>query len=794
MIFPQNAVDKLGFTEIKEYIKEKCLSESARDLVDRIQPQRKREEIKRFLNQTEEYKNLILHDAPLVIDHFYPLKPLAEKARLEGAFLSEEDFFKIFRSLRTVFSIIQYFEKREGRYPYLEILFEHLPIEKVILREIEGVLNKEGKIKEDASPELWGIHKNILKKEQEARKKMDALLREAQAKNYTADGGLTIRSGRLCIPVLAEHKRKIKGLIHDESSTGQTVYLEPNAVFELNNAIRDLQFDKKREVHRILQGLTDKIRPFIPLFHQYHGLLTKVDFVRAKALFAKEIEGEMPEIISGNTISLEHARHPLLLLQSLQGTHSEVVPLNLKIDEKDRILLVSGPNAGGKSVCLKTVGLLQIMVQSGLLIPADPTSQIGVFNAVFSDIGDDQSIESDLSTYSAHLTNMKVFTNKANEKSLVLIDEFGTGTDPKFGGPMAEAVLEILNRKKVKGVITTHYSNLKIFADSTEGLINASMLFDSKRLQPLYILQVGKPGSSYAFEIAQNIGLNKEVLELAKKKIGEEQRRMESLLVDLEREKKTVHDIKIAVRKQERELLEERKKTKELQEYLDANRRKLLREAKEEARQVLKNANKLIENTISEIKHTGAEKESTKKLRKNIHNAIESHREKKKPVPKRHTSVAGHTSEELKVGDWVKLVDTGTEGEVIDIAKNENVIIALGDLRTVVKKSRLQKLRSKEKSKAKKNIRKSMTALATDFSSELDVRGMRTEEALDTIESSLDQAVMLGYSSIKILHGKGNGILRRFIREYLDHYPHISHYEDEHADRGGEGITYAYLK
>src|SRR5699024_10247892 len=423
--------------------------------------------------------------------------------------------------------------------------------------------------------------------------------------------------------------------------------------------------------------------------------------------------------------------------------HSEVVPLNLKIDEKDRILLVSGPNAGGKSVCLKTVGLLQIMVQSGLLIPADPSSQIGVFNAVFSDIGDDQSIESDLSTYSAHLTNMKVFTNKANEKSLVLIDEFGTGTDPKFGGPMAEAVLEILNRKKVKGVITTHYSNLKIFADSTEGLINASMLFDSKRLQPLYILQVGKPGSSYAFEIAQNIGLNKEVLELAKKKIGEEQRRMESLLVDLEREKKTVHDIKTAVRKQERELLEERKKTKELQEYLDVNRRKLLREAKEEARQVLKNANKLIENTISEIKHTGAEKESTKKLRKNIHNAIETHREKKKPVPKRHTSVAGHTSEELKVGDWVKLVDTGTEGEVIDIAKNENVIIALGDLRTVVKKSRLQKLRSKEKSKAKKNIRKSMTALAADFSSELDVRGMRTEEALDTIESSLDQAVML---------------------------------------------------
>lgn len=794
MIYPKNAVEKLGFVEIKEYIKEKCLSESARDLVERIQPQRKPDEIKKFLKQTDEYKDLLSHDDTLVIDHFYALGSFADKAKIEGSFLSEEEFFKIQKSLRVVFTILRYFEKREGRYPSLETLFENVPIEKHLLSVLDSILDKDGKVKQNASPELWNIYRAILKKEGEARRKIDSVFREAQSKNYTADGGLTMRSGRLCIPILSENKRKIKGLIHDESATGQTVYLEPNEVFELNNEIRDLEFDKKREIHRILLSLTAEIRPYIPLFYRYHDLLTKVDFVRAKALFARDIGGERPVVVGTPEVTLVEARHPLLLLQSLQGAHTEVVPLNLKIDETDRVLLVSGPNAGGKSVCLKTVGLLQIMAQSGLLIPADPTSKVGVFKSVFADIGDDQSIESDLSTYSAHLTNMKFFTERANPASLVLIDEFGTGTDPKFGGPMAEAVLEVLNDKKVKGVITTHYSNLKIFADGTEGLVNASMLFDSQALKPLYILQVGKPGSSYAFEIAQNIGLDPHVLELAKKKIGEQQRKMENLLVDLEREKKNVHDIKVAIKKQEKELLEERKKTQELQEFLDTNRRKLLREAKDEARQILKDANKLIENTISEIKDTQAEKENTKKLRKEIQQAAEAHKEKKKPNVRKEKGEKGQFIEEIETGDWVRLIDTEAEGEVIEIGKNNNIILALGDLRTVVKKDKLIKLKSKKKNKVQKSQRRGMRSLATDFSSEMDVRGMRTEEALTLIEANLDQAVMLGYPSVKILHGTGNGILRKFIRQYLAEYPHVSHYENEHADRGGEGITYAYIK
>ncbi len=387
-------------------------------------------------------------------------------------------------------------------------------------------------------------------------------------------------------------------MIHDESATGQTAYIEPEEVFQLNNKIRDLEFERRREVIRILVELTDKVRPHIPLLLSYHSLLTKVDFVRAKALFALDIEAEMPELSKEAEINLVNGRHPLLLLNQ----HHTVVPLNIQIDHIQRIIVVSGPNAGGKSVCMKTVGLLQIMVQSGLLIPAEPTSKVGVFKQLFADIGDDQSIESDLSTYSAHLSKMKYFTEFANGRTLVLIDEFGTGTDPLFGGPIAEAVLESLNKKQIRGVVTTHYSNLKVFASNTTGLENASMLFDNREMKPMYILQIGKPGSSYAFEIAQKIGLGKDILESAKSKIGVQQKKVDTLLINLEREKKEVFDTKVAINKREKELESIKSEYLELQSYLEENKRVILKKAKEEAQQIIKSSNKLIENTVAQIK------------------------------------------------------------------------------------------------------------------------------------------------------------------------------------------------
>lgn len=793
MIYPQNAIEKLGFSEIRELIKEKCLSESGRQMVDKIQPQIKPDQIDRFLRQTNEFKELLEHDAPVPVDHMYAIKPLAEKVRVEGSFLAEDELYRMLLSLRTVYAIIRYFNEREGQYQNLELLFEHLPIEKSIIRSIEQVLDDHGRLKDNASKLLLELTQQILKSEQEARKRLDSVFKQAQAQGWTADGGLTIREGRLSIPILAENKRKLKGLIHDESATGQTVFIEPEEVFHLNNRVRDLSFERRREVIRILTALTNDLRPHVPLLLSYHGLMTKLDFVRAKALFAIDLQATMPILNKEASINLVQARHPILHLNALKSNGQPVVPLNIKIDETDRIILVSGPNAGGKSVCMKTVGLLQIMVQSGVLIPADDTSSVGIFKQIFADIGDDQSIESDLSTYSAHLSKMKHFTSFANGRTLILIDEFGTGTDPLFGGPIAEAVLEQLNIKKVRGVVTTHYSNLKVFASHTEGLENASMLFDNQQMKPMYVLQIGKPGSSYAFEIAQKIGLSKEILESAKNKIGVQQKKVDTLLVDLERDKKEILDTKYAVTKREKELIELKSKYEVLQSSLEENKKEIIRKAKEEAKLILKDANKLIENTIAEIKSSQADKEKTKSLRAGLNKALDQHNNSLKKEQKVIVPTTSNNDTILEVGDWVRIDDSGSEGEILEITKNNSLIIALGELRTVVKNNRVSKLKSKEKSKAIKRQSGISSESIADFHPEVDVRGMRTEDALQKIELVLDRAVMIGYPSLKIIHGKGDGILRKFIRDYLRKYNHVSRFEDEHADRGGDGITYAYI-
>lgn len=786
MLIPSNSADKLGFTEIKELVKAHCLSEMGRQMVDKIQVMDHYDQVLKFLNQANEFKNILQNDEALPIHHFFDIKSLANKAKIEGVFLSEEEFYQIQASLSTVFAVIGYFNDREGQYPNLEALFEHLPIERSILKKIDAVIDQKGKIRPNASRELTDITSSIDKAEHEARRKIDQIFKNASANGWTADGSLTIRDGRLCIPLLAENKRKLKGFIHDESSSGQTVYIEPEEVFALNNNIRDLEFERRREIVRILTALTDELRPYVPLLLSYHGLLTKMDFVRAKALFAIDIEAEMPVVVNEPRIKLQNARHPLLFL-SFKTEKKTVVPLNISIDEEARIVVVSGPNAGGKSVCMKTVGLLQMMAQAGLLIPAADVSTVGIFKQIFVDIGDDQSIESDLSTYSAHLSKMKSFVEMANGKTLVLIDEFGTGTDPQFGGPIAEAVLETLNQKKVKGVVTTHYSNLKVFAGNTSGIENASMLFDNVEMRPLYILEVGKPGSSYAFEIAQKIGLPKQVLDLAKNKVGVSQKKVDTLLVDLEREKKEIYDTRVKLDKQQHRVDNLLSENEKLKSYLEENKKALIRDAKQEAKNIILNANKLVENTISDIKKNNADKEKTRQLRENLNRELE------KNTIKPDQPKAVKIEEELKPGDWVKLADSDTTGQVMEIAK-DNVIIAIGDLRTVAKKNRVQKVSKKE---VPKEVRRGFNSHSSDFASfspEIDVRGKRGDEALYEIERLLDRALMMGFGSLKIIHGKGDGILRRLIRDYLKKYDAVSRMEDEHADRGGDGITYVYLK
>jgi DNA mismatch repair protein MutS2 len=788
MLYPKNSVDKLGFTEVKELIKSHCLSDMGRQMVERIQVMNNYDQIVKFLHQANEFKNILLNDEALPINHFFDIKALANKARVEGAFLNEEEFYHVQASLTTVYAVIAYFNDREGLYPNLEALFEHLPIEKSILKKIDAIIDQKGKIRSNASRDLLDITTGIAKAEQEARKKIDQIFKNASGSGWTADGSLTIRDGRLCIPLLAENKRKLRGFIHDESSSGQTVYMEPEEVFSLNNKIRDLEFDRRREIIKILTSLTDELRPYVPLLLSYHSFLTKLDFVRAKALFAIDIEGEMPQVVNEAKFKLVNARHPLLLL-NFKKEKKTVVPLYVQIDETARIIVVSGPNAGGKSVCMKTVGLLQMMVQAGLLISASEASVVGVFKQLFVDIGDDQSIESDLSTYSAHLSKMKEFVEQANGKTLILIDEFGTGTDPQFGGPIAEAVLESLNHKKVKGMVTTHYSNLKIFASHTEGLENASMLFNNVEMKPLYRLEVGKPGSSYAFEIAQKIGLPPNVLNLAKSKISAGQKKVDTLLVDLEREKKEIFDTKIKLEKQQRKVNELLAENEKLKSYLEENKKVLIKEAKDEAKNIIINANKLVENTISEIKSSKADKEKTKVLRENLQVELKKNTTKVEEVTKPLDE-----DNELKPGDWVKLADSDTTGQVLEMMK-DNVVIAIGDLRTVTKRKRVIKV---DRLSVPKELRKSFNSRQTNdlasFNPEIDVRGMRTEDALGNIERLFDRAVMMGFGNLKIIHGKGDGILRKMIRQYLKKYEQVDRLEDEHADRGGDGITYVYFK
>ncbi len=791
MIYPPNALDKLGFSDVKVLVKDRCSSEPGRWLVDKMAPQTRFEEIQKLLRQTHEFKTLLENDAALPADHLYPIWPLAQRAKVEGGFLAEEEFFHLMLSVNTVFAVIRYFGARQGEYPHLEQLFDGLELEKGIVQAIAAVIDAKGKLKDNASPRLLEITSSMAKAEQEARKRIDQVFKHAQQQGWTADGNLTVREGRLCIPVLAENKRKVKGFVHDESATGQTVYIEPEEVFQLNNKLRDLAFERRREVVRVLVELTDTIRPFVPLLKAYHDFLAKLDFVRAKALFAMDIEATLPMLSKEAAIRLVNARHPLLFL-NFRKERQTVVPLNITIDEAQRIIVVSGPNAGGKSVGLKTVGLLQLMAQAGLLIPADETSVVGIFTQFLVDIGDDQSIESDLSTYSAHLSKMKHFTEHAHARSIVFIDEFGTGTDPLFGGPMAEAVLEVLNRKHVRGVITTHYSNLKVFASNTDGVDNASMLFDNEAMRPMYILQTGKPGSSYAFEIAEKIGMRGDILRSAKQKVGKQQKRVDSLLVDLERDKKAVVDAKAALAKQEKQLAQLKAENESLQAYLAENRKSILAEAKQEAQRIIRDANRLVEHTVSEIKVAQAEKVKTKALREKLRAESQKHQE---PNTQKTKPAGRLTADpvEFKPGDWVRIEATGAEAEIIEVAKN-NLILAIGDLRTVQKKSHVTPLpRTNKKGGKPRSGYVASVGASSEFSADIDVRGMRTEAALYEIEKQLDRALMAGYPSMRIVHGKGDGILRKFIRDYLRKYSQVSRIEDEHPDRGGDGITYAYL-
>jgi DNA mismatch repair protein MutS2 len=795
MLYPSNLEQKISFLKIKELLKEECTSSLGQEYVDKVSFSSDYKLVTKLLDQTEEFLSILISGESFPSSNFTNLIPFLEKAKLEGAFLDQEEFYEVKLALQTLKACIGFFQKNEEQYPALSnLLGLLLDLDLGLLKSIDQIVDEKSKIRSNASKELQLIRNQLIYEESRLRKVMDRIFKDARAKGLTPeDAAMTIRGGRMVIPVAAENKRKLRGFIHDESATGQTVFMEPEEALDINNEIRDLEYMEKREIIRILTRLTDQLRPSIPALRKATNYLGLMDFIRAKAKYAQKTESIKPVLAKERILDWTRARHPVLE-KALKTQGRSIVPLEVKLGGHERLLVISGPNAGGKSVTLKTVALLQYMLQCGLLIPVHPDSKCSLFDNFFIDIGDEQNLENDLSTYSSHLMSMKHFTQFANKKTILFIDEFGTGTEPQFGGAIAESILLSLNKLGAFGVITTHYGNLKQVANKNQGLVNGAMRYDVDRLEPIYQLEIGKPGSSFALEIASKIGLSKEILAYAKEHIGEERVRYDRLLTQLENEKNQYSGLLDEVKKKDKLLQTRLKEYNQLKETLEQTKKRYIQEAKQEAKSLLDQTNKKIEAVIREIKEGKAEKEATKQVRKDLEEFKKVVKPEKISPKDPEVVVIGGI---IEPGDWVRLKDNGAMAEVVAI-KNKDVEIAIGDLKSNVKLSRLEKISKGEVKKEIKAVEKrgnyNTNVKMMEFSPNLDLRGKRGEEILAMIQTFIDEGYMLGVKDLRIVHGKGDGILREITRNLLRNMPQVGRMEDEHADRGGAGVTLVTLK
>lgn len=806
MLYPDSFEQKLGFDKIRDLLREACLSPLGQSYVDKIRFSDNFQLIDKMLRQVAEFKTIVQYEPEFPASNYLDIRPQLGKIRIEGMMLTEQEFFDLKLTLRTIQQCLRFLAGKEKEsFPYLTELAEAITVDKKLTEAIERVIDDRGHVRDSASPELAAIRRRIISEQAGLRKKMDSIMRNARQQGWMPDDiSLTIRNGRVVIPISAEHKRRLKGFIHDESATGQTVFIEPAEVFETNNEIRELEYEERREIARILRELTALLRPYLPDLQRATTFLGLIDFIRAKARFALQIDADMPKLVNQPLVDWLQARHPLLHL-SFQKQGKKVIPLTLLLDASQRILIISGPNAGGKSVALKTIGLLQYMLQSGLLIPVIEGSTAGIFQNLFIDIGDEQSLENDLSTYSSHLTSMKAFVTFANRKTLFLIDEFGTGTEPGLGGTIAEAILEELTKSGAYGVINTHYTNLKLFADKTTGLVNGAMRFDGEHLEPLYELEIGRPGSSFAFEIASKIGLPKPVIDRAKEKLGSQQVNLEKLLKELDIEKRVFAEKNMEVGINQRKLAQQLAETNALKTRLDNDQKRILNDAKQKAKALVAEANQRIENTIREIKENKAERDMTRLVRQELEqfDKKELKQEALADEPNRNADKA--EAEEflpdntaITVGSFVRIKGQATIGEVLSL-RGKDAEIRIGDLKSNVKLNRLEKVSRKVYREAVgESNRPRMQGIdlnekMMNFSFNLDIRGKRGEEALVELDNFINNALMLGYSELRIVHGKGDGILRTLVRNQLRTFPQVSSMQDEHADRGGAGVTVVKL-
>lgn len=846
MIYPKTFEDKIGFNEIRTLLRERCLSSLGKEEVDKITLMDNVKAINTQLSRVREFRRLQEEEENFPLNYFFDVRQSVARLRLEGTHMEEDELFDLRRSLGTVNDIVTYLNRtdedaavaatddgwrKDPVYPYpaLHELAEGVVTFPQILQRIDQILDKFGKIRDTASPELLNIRRELAKVEGSISRTLYSILRSAQSEGLIEkDVTPAMRDGRLVIPVVPTMKRKIKGIVHDESASGKTLFIEPTEVVEANNRVRELEAEERREVIRILTEMAKVIRPHVPQILDSYKLLAQVDMLRAKTELAKLIGGIEPEVGKYPHIDWIGATHPLLRL-SLQKQGKKVVPLEITLTRNKRMLIISGPNAGGKSVCLKTVGLVQYMLQCGLSVPMSERSQTGIFQNILIDIGDEQSIEDDLSTYSSHLTNMKNMMKSANDRTLILIDEFGTGTEPQIGGAIAEAVLKQFCIKRAYGVITTHYQNLKHFADSHEGVVNGAMLYDRHQMQALFQLQIGQPGSSFAIEIARKIGLPEQVIHDASEIVGSDYIQSDKYLQDIVRDKRYWESKRQTIHQREKQMEQTIAKYESEISDLAKSRKEVLAKAKERAEELFKESNKKIENVIREIREKQAEKEETKKLRDSLRDfkegisdmdkqaeddkiarkmaqilrRKENKKNRKKDDPsssgqdKDNTSAAttlSTVSAPLKEGDTVRIKGTTSVGKIESI-QGKNATVIFGDLRSTTSLKKLEHATAPKREEPRpfmtvgRQTRETIDEKKLNFKQDLDVRGMRGDEALNAVMYFIDDATLVGMSRVRILHGTGTGILRQLIRQYLATVPAVTSYKDEHVQFGGAGIT-----
>lgn len=839
MIYPQNFEQKIGFDQIRLLVKEKCLSTLGEERVTNMTFSDRFSMVEESLNQVTEFVRILREENNFPSQYFFDVRHSLKRIKVEGMYLDEQELFDLRRSLETIRDIVHFLQKGEdieeatSPYPCLRRLAGDIILFPQLIDKINGILSVYGRIKDNASVELARIRRELTSTIGSISRSLNSILRSAQSEGVVdKDVTPTMRDGRLVIPVAPSLKRKIHGIVHDESASGKTVFIEPAEVVEANNRIRELESDERREIIRILTDLSNYLRPIIPEILLSYEFLAEIDFIRAKALFTEQISALKPNLKDTQLLDWTMAVHPLLQL-SLAKHGKKVVPLDIELHEKQRILIISGPNAGGKSVCLKTVGLLQYMLQCGLLIPMHERSHAGIFSNIFIDIGDEQSIEDDLSTYSSHLTNMKIMMKNCDEHSLILIDEFGGGTEPQIGGAIAESILKRFNQKQTFGVITTHYQNLKHFAEEHEGVVNGAMLYNRHLMQALFQLQIGNPGSSFAVEIAHKIGLPEDVIADASEIVGSKYINADKYLQDIVRDKRYWESKRQTIRQREKHMEETISRYQTEIERLEASRKEILYKAKEEAQQLMQETNARIENTIRSIKEAQAEKNKTRQIRQElvdfrksidtfankeqeekILREMERLKEKQKRKKEKHVNnrqevqLSTQTMADQQAlkeaerlasiipGSYVKIKGQTSTGEVIKV-NGKNAVIAFGDIKTIVKLDRLEHSSTRPQSGGtstrntyiSSQTQDSMYEKKLNFKQDIDVRGMRGDEALQAVTYFIDDAILVGMPRVRILHGTGTGILRILIRQYLETVPEIHRFADEHVQFGGAGIT-----